>query len=402
LSEANERLRDVAVVGRGIQPMHVRQTNQRAILSVISLQPGVSNAELARITDLAPQTVSSVLVDLENHHLVTRGEVLRGKRGQPATPVFMNPMGAFCIGAEIGWRHIEVCLVGIGTQVIASRRRDYDYPDATAIFAELAGIVKELCATLSPAERKRVTGLGLAAPSSICNAAENRFWPKDQRLLWEATDVAAACAQATGLKVSSFNDGHAACWAQRVAHPAPRPLSFVFVMLDTCVAAGIVAENRLWEGVHGASGNLGAMLITDRDGHTRFVHEVASLHALETRLHAVSLDLTSVSGTEVNPKAAPILDDWIADASDAIAQAFINTTRVMEFESAVIESALPPAITQRIVDETRRHIERFPKVGAGHLPVIAGHIGKSGAAQGAALLRMHRQFFSRELAHMSA
>ena len=61
--EVTKRTRDVAVVGRGIQPVHVRQTNQRAVLSVISLQPGISNAELARITDLAPQTISSVLAD---------------------------------------------------------------------------------------------------------------------------------------------------------------------------------------------------------------------------------------------------------------------------------------------------------------------------------------------------
>ena len=89
LSDSTKRPRDVVLVGRGIQPSHVRQTNQRAILSVISLQPGISNAELARVTDLAPQTVSAVLTDLEQLNLVTRGEVLRGRRGQPATPLYM-------------------------------------------------------------------------------------------------------------------------------------------------------------------------------------------------------------------------------------------------------------------------------------------------------------------------
>ena len=126
MSDVTKRPRDVAVVGRGIQPSHVRQTNQRAILSVISLQPGISNAELARVTDLAPQTVSAVLADLHQLNLVTRGEVLRGRRGQPATPLYMNPVGALAIGAEIGWRHMEVCLVGIGTQVLSRVRRTYD------------------------------------------------------------------------------------------------------------------------------------------------------------------------------------------------------------------------------------------------------------------------------------
>jgi predicted NBD/HSP70 family sugar kinase len=401
VSEAGKRTRDVAVVGRGIQPVHVRQTNQRAILSVISLQPGVSNAELARITDLAPQTVSSVLADLESRELITRGDVLRGRRGQPATPLYMNPVGAFSVGAEIGWRHIEVCLVGIGTQVLNRYRRDYAFPDATKVFDELATAASELCGALSPAERKRLTGLGLAAPVTLNTPPVLMIPNQVDRDRWAKVDVTGSVERATGLKTSKFIDGHAACWAQRVAHPAPRPLAFVFMVLDTCMAGGIVSENRLWEGSSGASGNLGEMLITDREGRSRLAHEMASLKALQQRLADAGLDLGSVTGAAVSPTAAPVLDAWIADAANALAQTIINSTRVLEFEFAVIESALPSPLTSRIVDETRRHLTGFALPGPASPPVIAGHLGRSGAAQGAALLRMHRLFFSREIAHMS-
>jgi predicted NBD/HSP70 family sugar kinase len=401
LSDATKRPRDILAVGRGIQPTHVRQTNQRAILSVISLQPGISNAELARVTDLAPQTVSAVLADLEQQHLVTRGDVLRGRRGQPATPLYMNPVGALSIGAEIGWRHLEVCLVGIGTQVMSCVRRDYDYPDAATVFETLAAAVAELTAALSPPERKRLTGLGLAAPGGIGDPASLVPPPPGQQALWAGLDIARAVAAATGLEVSLFNDGHAACWAQRVAHPAPRPLSFVFLVLDTFVGAGIVAENRLWEGVNGTSGNLGAMLVTDAAGHMRYLHEVASLYALEQRLQAAGLVLDTVRQPSPSPAARAVLDAWIAEASDALAQTLMNATRVMEFELAVIESALPPALTAEVVAATARQMARFPTLGqAARVPIVAGQLGRSGAAQGAALLRMHRRFFSRELAHM--
>jgi predicted NBD/HSP70 family sugar kinase len=401
LSDATKRPRDVVVVGRGIQPAHVRQTNQRAILSVISLQPGISNAELARVTDLAPQTVSAVLDDLEQQHLVTRGEVLRGRRGQPATPLYMNPVGAMSIGAEIGWRHIEVCLVGIGTQVLRRIRRTYDYPDGATVFADLAAAVADLTAALSPSERLRLVGMGLAAPSGIGDPAFLIEPPPGQQELWAGIDVVRAAASATGLEVQLFNDGHAACWAQRVAHPAPRPLSFVFLVLDTLVSAGLVAENRLWEGINGTSAGLGSMLVTDREGHMRFLHEVASLHALEQRLMAHGLGLDAVTQGAVTVTARVALDAWIADAADALAQTLMNTTRVMEFELAVIETALPPALTAEIVVATRLRMDRFPTWGQGApVQVVAGQLGRSGAAQGAALLRMHRRFFSRELAHM--
>jgi predicted NBD/HSP70 family sugar kinase len=401
LSNAVKRPRDVVVVGRGIQPSHVRQTNQRAILSVISLQPGISNAELARVTDLAPQTVSAVLTDLEELNLVTRGEVLRGRRGQPATPLYMNPVGALAIGAEIGWRHVEVALVGIGTQVLSRVRHEYPFPDAETVFAELATIVADLTSQLSAAERKRLIGMGLAAPGGIGYPATLQKPPPGLQDKWVGLDIADAAASTTGLAVSLFNDGHAACWAQRVAHPAPRPLSFVFLVLDTFVGGGIVAENRLWEGHSGASGNLGSMLVTDRDGHMRFLHEVASVHALEQRLAGAGLALESVQHAAIAPPARAALDSWIADAADALAQTLMNATCVMEFELAVIESALLPALTAEIVTATQKRMSRFPTLGgAAPPPIIAGHLGRSGAAQGAALLRMHRRFFSRELAHM--
>ena len=401
MSDSIKRPRDVMVVGRGIQPSHVRQTNQRAILSVISLQPGISNAELARVTDLAPQTVSAVLADLEELNLVTRGEVLRGRRGQPATPLYMNPVGALAIGAEIGWRHLEVTLVGIGMQVLSRVRRDYAFPDAATVFAELAAITADLTAQLSPAERKRLVGMGLAAPGGIGYPATLQSPPPGLQEPWVDLDIAGAASDATGLEVSLFNDGHAACWAQRVAHPAPRPLSFVFLVLDTFVGGGIVAENRLWEGINGASANLGSMLVTDRDGHMSFLHEVASLHALEQRLATAGLDLAAVEQASLAPSVRAVLDGWIAEAADALAQALMNATRVMEFELAVIEAALPPALTREIVAATQQRMDRFPTLGeAAPPPVVAGELGRSGAAQGAALLRMHRRFFSRELAHM--
>jgi predicted NBD/HSP70 family sugar kinase len=400
VSETGKRTRDVAVVGRGIQPVHVRQTNQRAILSVISLQPGISNAELARITDLAPQTVSSVLADLESRELVTRGDVLRGRRGQPATPLYMNPVGAFSIGAEIGWRHVDVCLVGIGTQVLNRYRREYEFPDATKIFDEVAGAARDLCAALSPVERKRLTGLGLATPITLNTPPALMIPSQVERDRWAKIDVTGSVERATGLKTSKFVDGHAACWAQRVAHPAPRPLAFVFCMLDTCMSGGIVSENRLWEGSSGASGNLGELLITTRDG-PRLAHEMASIKALQQRLADAGLELGAVTGSSVAPAAATVLDAWIEDASTALAQTIINSTRVLEFEFAVIETALPAAITSRIVETTRRQVTNIALPGPASPPIIAGHLGRSGAAQGAALLRMHRLFFSRELAHMA-
>src|SRR5205085_7747280 len=114
LAEGNSRTRDYSsAVALGMKPATVRLANQRAVLTIIAREPGLSNADIARRSELAPQTVSAVLNDLEAFGLLRRGPVLRGRRGQPATPVFIDGSGAFAVGIEIGWKHLEVVLISL-------------------------------------------------------------------------------------------------------------------------------------------------------------------------------------------------------------------------------------------------------------------------------------------------
>src|SRR3569623_2724914 len=121
-----------------MQPKQVRYSNQRAILSVLAVYPGLSNADIARRTGLAPQTVSSVLDGLEQAGLLLRGPVRRGGgRGQPATPLNPNPEGALALGAEIGRGPLDVALTNLVGQVLAHNRVEYDYRGASAVYGTL-------------------------------------------------------------------------------------------------------------------------------------------------------------------------------------------------------------------------------------------------------------------------
>jgi len=101
-------------IARGVAQAGVRIANERAVLTLIAGLPGSSNADIARRSGLGPQTTARILADFEARGLVERGQVLRGRRGQPATPYRLNPDGAFSIGVEIGWSHLEILLFSMG------------------------------------------------------------------------------------------------------------------------------------------------------------------------------------------------------------------------------------------------------------------------------------------------
>lgn len=388
--------------GRGLQHQGLRRANERAVLTVIGFNPGVSNADISRLSGLAPQTVSAILVDLDGLGLIARGEVLRGRRGQPATPIFLHAEGAFAIGVEIGWRHVDVLLLNLHGQALTSRRRHYIFPNAATIVDDVLAMMDEVLVTLPEHLRARLTDIGVAMPTNIADNLTLVEAPAEQAELWRHADVAADLARRTGLEASVFNDGNAACWAELIAFPRPRPANFIYFLISRYIAAGIVGEGTLWEGPSGNSANLGSMLVSDEEGRLEPAHFIASVTALETRLAAAGFTV------ETGDYAAwdwagfgSVLEQWLDDSARSLARVVFNTTTVLETGLVVIDSILPAEIVAQLVERLEAELRLLPI--APYLPpqVLPGHLGALAPAVGAAELTLYRRHFSRTLADLA-
>lgn len=386
---------------RGLQHASLRAANRRAVLTTIAMQSGRSNAEVSRHTGLAPQTASAIVAELEAEGMVLRGEVLRGRRGQPATPLFLNAEGAYAIGCELGRRHLEIVLINLSGTVIARYRRDFDYPDASSAAEEIAGLAKQFVESIAAEHRHRLVGIGLATPTNIGRNIEELGAPPEQGVLWAGLDLRAGIEARTGLITQWYNDGNAACWAEVSFHPAPRPASFTYLFVTTFLGAGIIAQHRLWEGPTGNSANLGSMLVPGRDGKLEFGHRLASLSALQRRLAAAGIAVPTGNPLDWPWDSwEPVLGDWIAEAAGALSKIVVNAAAAFEFDTAVIDGVLPRPILARLVEETRRQLPMLPATTLDKPQVLPGHAGVSAPAIGAAMLPLYRRYFSREINHM--
>lgn len=378
----------------------VRIANERAVLSLIALAAGSSNADLARRSGLGPQTTSRIISDLEERGLVLRGQVLRGRRGQPATPLFLNPDGAYAIGIEIGWRHIQVALADLSGRVLTHERRTYDYPDATTIFDEIAVRVAAQVETLTPLQRRRIVGVGVASPTAIGRNSELFSAHSEQRALWQAIDLAARITADTGLPAEWFNDGSAACWAEIIAQPEPRPVGFAYFHVGAYIGAGIIADGRLWEGPTGNAANLGAILVPDRFGKPTFLHRVASITAFEGWLRDAGQSPPAGSPQDWDWEALePHATAWLDDAGRALAQAAMTSQAMVELDKASIDGVMPRPVIERLMERVQHHLALLPVLRMGRPTVAIGHLGAVAAAKGAALLPTYKRYFSRAWNH---
>lgn len=383
-------------MARGFSQAGVRLANERAVLTLIAMNPGSSNAELARLSGLGPQTTSRIAADLEARGLVLRGQVRRGRRGQPATPLFLNPHGAYTIGVEIGWRHLQVLLFELSGQTLASVRRSYCWPDARTVAGDAVAEIGTILAGMTPEQRQRLAGIGLASPSLIERNIARLGAPDEQRELWQGLDVAGRIARDTGIEVDWINDGSAACWSELIAQPAPRPGSFAYFQVSTFIGAGIVIDGALWEGSGGNAANLGAIMVADAQGRPTYVHLEASILALERRLEAAGMALPR--GNPLNwdwDALEPVVGEWLDAGGAALAKAVVSTRAVVELDRAIIDGTVPRSVVERLLERVRHHLAALPLMNQG-MPVVGiGHLGESAAATGAAQIVLFRRFFSR-------
>ena len=152
---------------RGSSQTGVRLYNERLVMSLVRTHGSLPKAEIARLTGLSPQTVSVIVRQLGTEGLLVKGRSLKGKVGQPLQPFSLNPEGTFSIGLKVGgvraiwcWSAwMALCASPCTTPII------FPTPEEFMRFARLG--IDELLADLSPQQRQRISGMGVAAPFDI-------------------------------------------------------------------------------------------------------------------------------------------------------------------------------------------------------------------------------------------
>jgi predicted NBD/HSP70 family sugar kinase len=379
---------------RGLRHVSLRQANAKTVLTVIAFNSGASNAEISRLSGLAPQTVSAILVDLEEANLIERGPLLRGRRGQPATPILLAEDGGLAIGVEIGWRHLDIVLLNMHARILEHRHIDYAFPDAGIMVETISALVTEMVGSLTPLQRQRLLDLGIAMPGRLAENLHLLGAPPQQAELWRDIDLVGALQQRTGLSVSLFNDGNAGCWAELIALEPPRPANVIYLLVSHFLAAGIIGDGTLWEGPTGNAAELGSILVSREGQRPELAHRIASISALRSDLvrDGVAAAALPTQGL-LDHGQTPQMRKWMQQAAFGLAQVIYNATTVVEQPIVVVDCILSAEMGAQLVEAIAVEIDLLPARSDEAPQVVMGKLGALAPAIGAAELPLFRRHF---------
>lgn len=382
---------------RASQHADMRRKNESVVLSHVRRFEGLSSADIARRSGLAPQTVSVLLRGLEEQGLVMRGEVLRGRRGQPAVPILINPDGGYGLGIEIGWRHLDIVLINLNGEILAHDHLEYDYPRAETLLGMIEDGISNVTGAISQVARARLVGAGVAMPSLM---SLNMFLlgaSEQEAAGIHNLDICGELERRLGCPVVISNDGTSACRAECTYGKGAQYGDIVHIFISTFVGAGIYLDGRVIVGRTGDAATIGSFMVPNESGEIKALHFTASVKALEDWVAKAGKPVLRTPPDKWDWDAiAPEAEKWLAEAAEGLALAIANSCTVIDFSTAIIDGTIPRDILRRLVEQTQQNIAKLPIQTFEPPLVTIGNIGPRAPAIGAANLPLYLAYFAQE------
>lgn len=380
-------------LSRGTTQTGVRLYNERLILSLIRLHGQLPKAEMARLTGLSAQTVSVIVRQLEGDGLLRRRTPQRGKVGQPLVPFELDSNGAFSIGLKVGRRSGDLMLLDLAGNVRHTIHRPYTFPSPAEMMGFITSGVDELVSGLSPEQRARISGMGIAAPFQLWNWAEDTGAAADVLMAWKDFDLQAEIARQFAWPIHFCNDASAACAAELLFGRGRDLQDFAYFYLGYFIGGGVVLNGSLYLGRHGNAGALASFPVTSAAGRPEQLVHSTSLAALERDIQRAGRD-PELLWRDLGEwrGAGPELDRWLERAAQDVAVAAAGMMAVLDCSAIVIDGAVPLAVRSRFVEEVQKALARVDLQGLAEFPVLEGTIGADARALGAASLPLFDNF----------
>jgi predicted NBD/HSP70 family sugar kinase len=332
---------------------------------------------------------------LEKDGMLTRGEPVRGRVGQPSIPMRLNPDAAFSFGVKIGRRSADLVLMDFLGNIRLRLHRIYPYPMPQQILSFISSGIAELERAMTVTQLARVAGIGIAAPFELWNWAEQVGAPDGAMNAWRDVDLQEAVSQRVTYPVYLQNDATSACGAELVFGTGPSYPDIVYFFIGTFIGGGIVLNSSIYTGKSGTAGAVGPLPVRDRDGNTTQLLNIASIFRLENMLRDRGIDHKPLwySADDWIDFGEP-LEQWIQDSAMALAQAIVSAASIIDFSAAVIDGGFPAWVRQRIVAATVRAVSKLDLQGVVLPDIIEGMVGSQARAIGGASLPFFARFLT--------
>ncbi|WP_055588970.1 ROK family transcriptional regulator [Peterkaempfera griseoplana] len=239
----------------------LRRNNEWLLLERLRSAGAASRAQLARDSGLSKPTVSSALAALEQAGLVRPAGTLAPERGRIAILYEPDPTAGHVLGIDIGRARLRTAVADLSGALVAR----VDLPNRGRSAGSVADAVIDAAA-------RAVTAAGITSADVVHVAVGTPgvFDPRTGRVQyavnlpgWGRPGLFARIRERLGIALSVHNDANLAALGEYAFGAGAGSPLFVYLLIGTGLGMGVVADGRLFEGAHGAAGEIGYLALME-------------------------------------------------------------------------------------------------------------------------------------------
>jgi predicted NBD/HSP70 family sugar kinase len=335
----------------------LRTANQLRVVEALRAGSELSQAEISRVTELAPATVSNIV-----RMLTTAGflEQTAGAGRRGAT-VRISPKAGIVAGVDFGHSHVQVSLGDLAGHVVATKQRaldnDHQHRKGLALARRL---LDDLLGDLPRSQRNlRAVGVGLPAPIG----REGEIDSGSILPGWVGVRAVDAATDTFGVPAVVDNDANLGALAESRVGAGVGLRSMVYLKVASGVGAGIVIDGRIHRGGLGTAGEIGHITMNEdgplcRCGSRGCLEAYVGGVSLVNQLAPLQPDLTMAGLVELVLSGDVGARRLIEDAGRHLGRAAAIVANILGPELIVVGGDLAAA-GEFLLDGVREGLRRY-------------------------------------------
>lgn len=235
----------------------IKKINTAIVLEAVLKHAPLSRAQISELTGLNKATVSSLVQDLIDSHLVLEIGPGESSGGRKPVMLLFNGTAGYAVGIDLGVNYIRGLLVDLEGNVVAEHERGLKRPNADFAIGQLAECI-ELLIKEAPASPYGVVGIGVGVPGIVDDNGSILFAPN---LKWRDVPLQQQLEERFGLPVTIDNEANAGAQGEQKYGAGRGIPNQIYVSVGIGIGTGIILNKELYKGASGFSGELGHLSI---------------------------------------------------------------------------------------------------------------------------------------------
>ncbi len=248
--------RQAAKQGLGLHGL--RNTNVTALLAAVWNHGPVSRIELARLTGLAPSSITRLARRLEEAGVIRETSKGRSSGGRQPSLLALAEDAGLVVGIDLSGVDLRARVMNALGTPVAVTEQPFRGCGPDAIERQLVDVAAVLLRQPAVAAR-RVLGIGVSVPGSVETATG---------LVVEATNLALhdfplgpRLHERFGLPVYVEHDTISAALAEKHYGAGRGASNLIYITVSTGVGTGLIVGDQVYRGEHGLAGELGHITV---------------------------------------------------------------------------------------------------------------------------------------------